>query len=165
LAEAGEKELAAAGVELSRRHYAASLDMRYAGQSFELPVPCPIDVSDMPAIERGFAEVYAARYGATTKAPVEIVSYRVAAFGISEKPVLPVPPVSHGSISAAQRATAEVIFGGRRLLAPVYAREVLPPEVSLEGPALIEEDGSSTAVPPGWSAAVEQSGCLVLRRK
>jgi N-methylhydantoinase A len=165
LVEAGEKELAAAGVESSRRRYAASLDMRYAGQSFELSVPCPIDVKDMSTLEQGFAGVYAARYGATTKAPVEIVSYRIAAYGISEKPVLPAPLASNGSISAAQRATAEVIFGGKRLPAPVFARELLPPEASLEGPALIEEDGSSTVVPPGWSAAVEQSGCLVLRRK
>jgi N-methylhydantoinase A len=165
LAEAGESELAEAGIEPARRHYAASLDMRYAGQSFELPVPCPADVKDMKTIERGFAEIYAARYGATTKAPVEIVSYRVAAFGISEKPVLPVPRASDGSISSAQRATAEIIFGGKCLPAPVYARDLLPPDASLEGPALIEEDGSSTIIPPGWSAAVEQSGCLVLRRK
>jgi N-methylhydantoinase A len=35
----------------------------------------------------------------------------------------------------------------------------------LDGPALIEESGSSTVVPPGWSAALEPSGCLVLRQK
>jgi N-methylhydantoinase A len=36
--------------------------------------------------------------------------------------------------------------------------------VRFTGPALIEEDGSSTILPPGWSAEADRFGCLVLRR-
>jgi N-methylhydantoinase A len=119
----------------------------------------------MQTIEQGFAGVYAARYGVTAHAPAEIVSYRVAAYGNSEKPVLPAPFTAEVSISAAQSTTAKITSGGKRFPAPVYAREHLPPCISLEGPTLIEEDGSTTFVPPGWSAAAGQSGCLVLQRK
>ena len=63
--------------------------MRYAGQSFELSVPVAIEVGSIADIERAFGEVYAARYGATTAATIEIVSYRLAAWGLSDKPQLP----------------------------------------------------------------------------
>ena len=165
LAEEGNKALDTAGAGIMQRHCAGSLDMRYAGQSFELSVPCPLDVADMKTIEQRFAEVYNARYGGTTKAQVEIVSYRVAAYGIFEKPVLPAPENSGGSLEAAQLASVHVIFGGVNVPARVYVRELLPPGIMLDGPALIEESGSSTVVPPGWSAALEPSGCLVLRQK
>jgi N-methylhydantoinase A len=39
----GKKELAAVSPGAGEYHYLASLDMRYAGQSFELSVPCPIE--------------------------------------------------------------------------------------------------------------------------
>ena len=65
----GEAELAAAGFAADRRRFAASLDMRYLGQSFELSVPVALDVGEHRAmIERAFSEVYAARYGAAADA-------------------------------------------------------------------------------------------------
>lgn len=156
----GEKELA----ENGERRYQASLDMRYAGQSFELSVPCPLDVPDMATIERRFSEVYAARYGATTKAPIEIVSYRVAAWQASGKPALKLPGRASRSMTAARVATSAVIFGGKSYDSPVYRRELLPPEIGIEGPALVEEDGASTVVPPLWRARLDQAGCLVLQK-
>ena len=108
----GEAELAAAGFPPGRQRFAASLDMRYAGQSFELSVPVAIDVGSIAHIERAFGDVYAARYGAATGATIEIVSYRLAAWGLSDKPELPaidrpaarsrLPPPAHAlSCSAA----------------------------------------------------------------
>lgn len=129
-----------------------------------LSVPCPIDVSDMAIIERNFGEVYAARYGATTKAPIEIVSYRIAVWQESEKPVLALPERSGRSMDAAKTATTAVIFGGKSYDIPVYQRELLPPELDIDGPALVEEDGASTVVPPGWRTTLDQIGCLVLRK-
>lgn len=164
LVDLGEKELATTSPNSSQRHYQASLDMRYAGQSFELSVPCPIDVSDISVIERNFGEVYAARYGATTKAPIEIVSYRIAIWQESEKPVLALPKKGGRSIDAAKVATTAVIFGGKSYDIHVYQRELLPPDVGIDGPALVEEDGASTVVPPGWRAMVDQVGCLVLQK-
>ena len=46
----------------------------------------------------------------------------------------------------------------------VFDRDRLPPGRPVKGPALIEEDGSTTVVPPGWNAALDAVGCLILRR-
>src|SRR5207237_8074241 len=69
--------------------YVASLDMRYAGQSFELSVPVSFDVAERGEIATAFEAVYRQRYGGTTGAAVEIASYRLAALGLADKPVLP----------------------------------------------------------------------------
>jgi N-methylhydantoinase A len=164
LISAGEKELSGGSAGSQGQQYLASLDMRYSGQSFELSVSCPLDVADMEMIEKKFGEVYTARYGATTKAPIEIVSYRIAIWQISEKPVLSPPESGGRSIETAITGQAAVIFGGISHGVPIYQRELLPPAIRFLGPALVEEDGSSTVVPPGWGATLDHVGCLVLNR-
>jgi N-methylhydantoinase A len=46
----------------------------------------------------------------------------------------------------------------------MFERDRLPPGTVVQGPALIEEEGSTTVVPPGWSAELDAIGCLVMRR-
>ena len=160
----GEVELAAAGFAARRQRFAASLDMRYAGQSFELSVPVAMDVGSIEQIERAFGEIYAARYGAATGRAIEIVSYRLAAWGLSDKPQLPAIERSGRSLDAAVCATRPVVFGGVERQVAVFDRDRLPPGQPMNGPALIEEGGSTTLVPPGWSAELDAVGCLLMRR-
>jgi N-methylhydantoinase A len=47
----------------------------------------------------------------------------------------------------------------------VYARDLLPRGRPLAGPALIEESGTTTVVPPGFEAAADPHGNLVLERR
>lgn len=159
-----EAELSNAGYDPERRRSAASLDMRYAGQSFELSVPVAIDVADMKSIEEAFEQVYTARYGGKTGAEIEIVSYRIAAWGLSEKPTLPGIDASGRSLETATLRASAVVFGGKTLDTPVYNRDLLPLGEPLAGPAIIEESGTSTIVPPGWSIALHDTGCLVMQR-
>jgi N-methylhydantoinase A len=160
----GEAELAACGFAVERQRFAASLDMRYVGQSFELSVPVAMDVAGIEQVERAFAEAYAARYGAAIPRAMEIVSYRLAAWGLSDKPRLPAVDPRAGSLAAAVSGVRGAVFGGRALEAKVFDRGRLPSGRTVDGPALIEESGSTSVVPPGWSAALDRIGCLVLRR-
>ena len=48
--------------------------------------------------------------------------------------------------------------------ARVVLRERLRPGESLAGPALITEAQTTTVVPPGWRATVDQRGHIVLER-
>jgi N-methylhydantoinase A len=164
LMQDGEEELAAAGFTPDLRSFAASLDMRYLGQSFELSVAVALDVASIKDIERAFGIVYAARYGGTNDAVIEIVSYRLAAWGRSEKPTL--PPIDHAgrSEAAARIGSRAVIFAGTAQDTAIFARDKLPPGYCVQGPALIEEGGSTTVVPPGWSVALDDLGCLVFTR-
>jgi len=35
---------------------------------------------------------------------------------------------------------------------------------TVQGPTLIEEEGTTTVVPPGWIAELDPLGCLLLKR-
>jgi N-methylhydantoinase A len=165
LLDDGERELEAAGFPPERRRFAATLDMRYSGQSFELSVPVDIDLDDLAKIVKAFEAVYELRYGGTTTAPVEVVSYRVAAWGLSDKPALPPVDGEGRTIAAATFGARPVIFDGATHSVPIIDRERMPPGLAVAGPAVIEEAGSSTVVPPGWSIELDRIGCLVLRRR
>ena len=47
---------------------------------------------------------------------------------------------------------------------PVWERERLPADVELSGPAIIEEFGATTVVPPGWCGRVDVHGNLRFER-
>ena len=161
LREEAAAELAAAGVPEPARRYEATLDMRFTGQAFELSVPVPLEPASMAEVE----EAYAARYGAAPQGMAEIVSYRIAAFGATGKPRLPRVEAGGRSMSAARRGTRAVVFAGAARETPVLARDLLPPDQALAGPAIVEEDGSCTVVPPGWAFRLLPQDVLVLERK
>jgi N-methylhydantoinase A len=164
LLRAGEAELESAGFAPDRRRFAASLDMRYAGQSFELSVPVAIDVASIGEIDRGFGEVYARRYGATRNATIEIVNYRLAAWGLSEKPQLPAIARGTRTLATAESGMRAVVFDRRERQVKIFDRSRLPVGQIVAGPVLIEEAGSTSVVPPGWNAELNAIGCLILRR-
>jgi N-methylhydantoinase A len=162
LVEKAHAELAEAGIPPDRRRLEASLDMRYLGQAFELPVRVPLEISDMREIEAAFRKVYADRYGAAVDAPSEIVSYRLVGWGRMERPKLPALDGA-GRSGVARIATRPVGIGGATVQAAVLARDALPLDTRMAGPAIIEEPGATTLLPPRWSARLEpSSGCLVL---
>ena len=61
-----------------------------------------------------------------------------------------------GPDPAAARKTSRLAYFGNagRLDAPVYDRAGLAPGMVVDGPALIEEETSTTLVPPGTAATV-----------
>ena len=160
----GEAELAAAGFASAQCRYAASLDMRYSGQSFELSVPVGMETASTEQVERAFHDVYAARYGAATSRAVEIVSYRLAAWGLTDKPRLPAVERAGRSLDDAVAGTRGVVFEGVEQQVRVVDRDRQPTALTLEGPVLVEEGGSTTVVPPGWTVRLEEAGCLVMHR-
>jgi N-methylhydantoinase A/oxoprolinase/acetone carboxylase beta subunit len=61
-------------------------------------------------------------------------------------------------------ATRPAYFDGALRDTPVIRRERLPVGAERAGPLLVEEDASTTVVPPGWRLTVQPSGHLDLRR-
>jgi N-methylhydantoinase A len=59
-----------------------------------------------------------------------------------------------------------VLFPGEtaRCEAAIHDRAQIAADVHLAGPAIIEQDDSTTLLPPGWSAEVTGGGALLLTR-
>jgi N-methylhydantoinase A len=153
-----EEGLAASDVSLQR-----SAGMRYVGQSWDLIVRLPARMPDTAALASLFHAAHERRYGYCAADPIEIVSLRVTATGRVAKPKLGEWTVV-GTLDAAQEGLRQVWFAGKQCEAPVYARDWLPRDARIEGPAIIEEMGAVTIVPPTWRVEVGQVGELHLKR-
>ncbi|MEN3279049.1 MAG: N-methylhydantoinase [Solirubrobacteraceae bacterium] len=137
--------------------FETQLDLRYAGQDFTLPVPLGDDelaAGDLESVRRRFDDLHQRRYG--HQAPderVEAVNLRVAGRAGRAKP--PLGQSVDGTVEAAT-ASAEVHVGssGDAVEARVLQRDTLAPGSVLEGPALIEEYGSTTVLFAGDRCAV-----------
>ena len=118
-----------------RQRIETRLDMRYVGQSFELPIPLAgFGEAEWAALVPAFHAEHASRFGHNDPAsPVEIVSFGVTATGLIDTPELPRP--SQGGAEPpddARRGTPPGLFRGREgpagrqwIDCPVWQREAL----------------------------------------
>jgi N-methylhydantoinase A len=157
-------DLGAEGIAPERITLSRTLGMRYVGQSWELTVRVPDGADSMAALETAFQRAHERRYGHAREAAAEIVNFRLAAAGAVAKPTLARWTVT-APLDGARRAERTVHFGGEALRAPLYARERLPGGVPIAGPAIVEEMGATTVVPPGWKATVGTWGEILLERR
>jgi N-methylhydantoinase A len=162
--EQGRRQLKAEGFAAEAMRFEARLDMRFVGQAFELSVPMPEDARSMADIDRAFLAAYERRYSYATAGPAEIVTFRLSAYGNVDKPELPKIKAQETS-QAAKIGERPVAFDGRFHATPLYERPLLAEGAEIAGPAIIEEAGSTTLVPPGFHALVDPHGTLVLERR
>ena len=148
--------LLAQGVPRERVMLARSVDVRYLGEAHEIAVGVTDPFDAAVAVER-FHAAHERTYGYAYRDPasgnvVEFVNWRVAGVGRIERPRLELPPAS-GSARP----------HGRRAGYTVYRRDDLPAGFSTEGPAIVEEYGSTTVVEEGFTVEVDRLANLVLR--
>ncbi len=157
----GRTDMAAMGVDGNQAIEHRSLDMRYSGQSFEINVAYA--KQSLEQVVAAFHEAHGARYGhENLDQPVEIVNVRV-------KMVLETPVVTEAvpALGASQKAVAvthrrSVVFGGRASEIPVYSRDLLAPGDQIAGPAIVAQYDTTSVIPPGWAARVDDRLNLVV---
>jgi N-methylhydantoinase A len=135
------------------------LDMRYAGQSFELSVPFTDDIT------AAFHDAHQRSYGhAMRERAVEVVNLRLQAIGKVEKPILEPEPVGAPGDQRKSLWDAPKPLQTKNGFT-FYDRESLPPGAQLESPALVFQLDSTVYVAPGWSAYVDGYRNLILERQ
>ncbi len=136
------------------------IDVRYAGQGFELRVPFS------QHFVKQFHAAHQRRYGyADELRRIEVVNVRV-------RMVAATPPVrfskkktARGSGKQAIARQRRVIFDGRAATALVYRRELLRPGDAVIGPAVIAEYSATTVLPVNCRAQVDARGNMVIEVK
>jgi len=164
MAEAAAR-LAAEGFPPARRAFAATAELRYVGQSSELPVPLPDGLAAelLAALPALFAAAHERAYGyrAGPEEPVEIVALQLIGRGIPERP--PVPEQVTTDHATPPRPPRRAFFGadGWREVPVVGRAEAM---AGLAGPAIVAEYDATCLVPPGWRVRGDGMGNLVLAR-
>ena len=163
--------LAAEGID--KPALAATLDMRYRGQSYELGVPLTMDDGAQvgPAVladaVEAFHTLHAQRYGYATRSEiVEVVTLRLRAEAPGAEATLPALSPGGASAAAAHVGERPVWFSADGPTATaVYDRTLLQPNNRLSGPALILQYDTTTLLAPGWAAQVDGWGNVVAERQ
>jgi N-methylhydantoinase A len=147
-------------------HLVRSADARYVGQGYELNVPVPpgpLDAGALARLRARFDEIYAARYGyANPREGVEVVTWKLSAVGGAPRVALAKQPSrsGEGTRKGVRRAYFPEVPG--YLECPVYDRHALPAGITLTGPAIVEERESTTVLPPGVEAVVDEYASLLV---
>jgi N-methylhydantoinase A len=138
---------------------APAVDLRYEGQSHELTVDLPTDPDEAAltsTVER-FHDAHERRYGhAAREEAVEAVTMRATA--TVETPGLEVTTATVDREPSPSTRSVRFADGTRE--AKIRDRATLAPGASLRGPAVVEESGATTLVPPGAGATVTDGGSL-----
>ncbi len=148
------------------------VDMRYAGQAYEIRIPLPIDsaTSDIQThIQRAIVAFHASHkdlygYSYAGKELVELVNVGVTGLGLLKRPHVPQAQPAGTSPEQARTGQTTVYFSKSTLDTPVYDRSALQTGNELSGPAIIQQYDATTVVEPGWSGRVDQWGTLRLER-
>ena len=145
--------------------------MRYAGQSYDLAIDLgeewtgEFSTDVVERLAKEFHRQHERRFAYWSDGEtVEIVQFRVSVKGI-ETPY-PKPATPNSADRDQTGANRPVYFtGGREFSeASIRDRVDLAPGTRIPGPAVVEGEGSSTLIPPGWSAEVDDYLNLDIRR-
>ncbi len=150
------------------RQVTRTVDMRYAGQNYELAVTLPegpITPASLDLLAEGFFAAHKQRYGFVAEGEaVQIVTLRLEAAGLVRKATLTSYPMAGENASAAVTGKRGVWFpeAGDFVMTPILDRELLQPGNRLQGPCIIEQMDTTTVVPPGMSAHVDAYMNLII---
>ncbi len=142
--------------------------LRFAGQRHELNIPLLPD-DDVPALRERYLSTYAHRFGHQSgDGSVEVTVLRSSVTAATDH-LTPQGLASWaGQIGGGEEDDAprrRVVFSSRvENEVPVVRREKLARGAARRGPALVEEYGSTTVIPPDWSVRVGEFGELWITR-
>ena len=147
-------------VDIRMRH---SLEVRYTGQDFSLPISVdPACYADdyRATVRNAFHQLHQTRFGYhDADLALEIVNAHLAAMASRTLNALPAPSPREGPALLGRR---DVIFDADPIDCPVYQRESLAPGEQVHGPAIIQEYASTTALFTQDRAEVTVSGELLI---
>ena len=153
----------AEGIAESRVRIEHSLAMRYEGQehTVRIPVSNPnLDAETLENVLVDFRDAYEKEYSYRLDNAVEVVNFTVVAYASVDRPQLAVIEESK-NIDAALKGSRRVDFDEAGIVdTAIYDRAKLGRGACFDGPAIVEEAGSTTVIFPGQKASVDDFGNL-----
>ena len=154
-----------AGADLAHAGFERQVDMRYAGQGYEVSVSLGDGAltSDAAApLRAAFDAAYQRRYGThLSSVSAEAVHWRLTARVEGSDADVTFPAAAAGRAEKGRRQVF-VPERGEYLSCPVFDRYRLAPGTRFAGPALIEERESTIVVGPSASAEADALGNLLV---
>ncbi|MBJ7600863.1 hydantoinase/oxoprolinase family protein [Candidatus Nephthysia bennettiae] len=163
LERAARDEFGVDGIDADRLVFERYADMRYVGQEHTVKVRLP-NSDGLDSVEVGtqrFHDAHQREYSYRLDSAIELVNYHLAALGLVSKPeLIPLGRTGKG-VETAIRGRRSVDFdAGGVHMTTIYERAGLEPEMTLQGPAIVEEPATTIVVLPEQQLRVDEYGNL-----
>jgi N-methylhydantoinase A/oxoprolinase/acetone carboxylase beta subunit len=155
LLDRARQDLGAEGFAPRRQSLVRLIDLRYAGQSYELSLPYG------RGVRAAFDRLHQQRYGYSDPSrPTEIVNVRVIARGLTDKPTLPFARVRR-AFRPESTSLRPGRFSGKNVRVSHYDWDALAPGARASGPAVITSGEATAVIPPGFRFRVDGFGNVI----
>jgi len=163
-----EQKREGVGISETRMRIHHSAEMRYAHQAYELEVPFPegkvkITKELIEDVTRRFHEIHQSiyQYNYPDK-PVEFIAFRTV-FSQKPQPMPTFQKLSPGN-KAAPKGWRQAYFDEHQSYVdtPLYERAALVIGQTIDGPAIVEQQDTTTVIYPNQQAEVDEWGNLIL---
>lgn len=156
------------GIDSSTVEILRYLDMRYEGQAHTLKISCPngeFGFGEIDKVKKAFHDAHFKEYGFDLReSRIEIVNFHIAGLKRVEHPKIE-KQINFGSLKDACLGERKIYNGNNEVMVPVYKKEKLPTNVTIEGPCIIEGDTSTIVVTENFKATHDEFGNIIMTRR
>lgn len=161
------------GFDPEQHGFVRTADLRYFGQAFEVRVPMPdgpVTASTLDTVADAFHAAHRTLYGydfaGDPGQQVEWVNLRVSGIGPIRRPeIARLDLVADPAVTEASRRPVCFDAADGFVDTPVYRRSDLLPGSRVDGPAIVEEFGSTSPLHPGFTARIDEYLNIIVTRK
>ncbi|RVA56901.1 hydantoinase/oxoprolinase family protein, partial [Mesorhizobium sp. M7A.F.Ca.US.001.01.1.1] len=143
-----------------------SADMQFVGQTHILNVALPSSSVTRATLQQLFEKAYFARFKVELpEIRANLVNLNTSVTGVRlaiDLSRLIDPAGRAATLDEARREIRPVWYAGRWHDTPVYAREKLPLDAIIEGPAILEQMDATTVLEPGDRARSDADGNIII---
>ncbi len=143
------------------------LDLRYNGQEHSVKLGlASLSNLKMDEIENNFHQLHKKRYAfSLSDTNIEIVNYHLVAEVIVNKPVIGKVESKGNTVEDALITTEKVDFDVSGIHdSNFFDRDKLDPGMTIEGPAIIVEQSTSTVVPPKYQFRIDEYANIIISK-
>ncbi len=166
LVQEGIRVLKKEGVKESDMVLRRLMDIKYFSQSRYFTVDIPAGrINDLKDATENFLKAMQAEYGYTMPpgyVPMEVVGLRIEAIGVIPKGEL-APIERKGNLKDALKSPREVWFKDAGFVkTDIYEREKMPIGATFEGPAIVEQQDTTTVIPPRTRCRIDEYANILI---
>ena len=156
----GVAEMQAQGVRAEAIRCERKLHLRYLGSDTALLVA----FSGLAEIQNGFEQAHRQRFGfISPEKPLLVEAIQVEVIGAGESPALDSESTAgQGELKAL--SIHSTVMNGATVDSAFYARDTLPVDRPVQGPAVVIEQTGTIVVEPGWQATLTRENNILLER-
>jgi len=152
------------GLQEQELLFTLTMEMRFVGQAFEVPVNIDTTALDQLTDDGLLAAFSAAHqrmyfHGGTSGNPVEVVSFRLGAVSLLKQTPMMSETYNDGDMITDRH---HIFDGSREVECKLTRRTGM--NSSLDGPTIIDDETSTIFVPAGWQTEIDEHENLIMRR-